>query len=459
MEAESKSNRRQFLGRIGVAGAALAGGPSLMQLLTARGGGTAIHPNLDASLNVTKGGTITLLNGQAFVPKADQVLQQLMNKWASEHSGWTANYQTVASADMEIKVPAEVQSQSGADILGFSYNWAWLYESSCVDVSAAVERVIKSNKQPFYESITASNKVKGKWRAFPWSYGTAAWVYRKDLWTQAGHPSFVTTYNELLSAGKQVVQATHVPIGVSQGHAAGDANIVWYPVLWAFGGQEVEKDGKTVALDSSHTHDAVQWAIEMWNSGVQLHSTLSWDDTGNNKAWAAQQISATVNSSSIYTNALPGGTAPNATLAGNTGSAPTLHGPKGNPSIPSPGSMAVMKWSKNQSAAAELLEFMLQKENYQQYLDADNGAIAYPSGVLNSASVWTSDPIMNSFNQGIKNSRWVGWPGPPSRAASQAETQYVIVDMFAQAVQNPSNAKQYIQSAASQLKQFYSRPA
>lgn len=459
MESESKSDRRQFLRRMGATSVGFAAAPSLMRLLTERGGGTVLNPNREAAPNLAKGGTIVFLNGEAFVPKADQVLQQLMNKWASEHKGWTATYQTIASADMEIKVPAEIQAQSGADILGFSYNWAWLYESSCADVSKDVERLIKANKQPFYESITASNKVKGKWRAFPWTYGTAAWVYRKDAWTQGGHPNFVTTYNDLLSAGKQVLAKTKIPIGVSMGHASGDGNIVWYPVMWAFGGQEVDKDGKTVAIDSSHTRDAVEWAIEMWNSGVEAHDTLSWDDTGNNQAWSAQQISATVNSSSIYTNALPGGTAPNASLASNTGAVPTLHGPKGNPSIPSPSSLAVMKWSKNPSAAAEMVEFLLTKENYEQFLNADGGAIAYPCGVLDTASIWSSTPIMSAFNTGFKNSRWVGWPGPPSRAASQAETQYVIIDMFAQAVQNPSKAKQYISNAASQLKQFYSRPA
>ncbi|MFZ0215904.1 MAG: ABC transporter substrate-binding protein [Candidatus Dormiibacterota bacterium] len=452
------TSRRQFLRRIGGASAALVGGPSLLQLLTACGGGTAANPNSGASPNLARGGQITLLTGEAFVPKADTVLQSLMNKWASEHHGWTVTQQTVASADMQIKVPAEMQAQSGADILAFSYNWAWLYESSCVDVSAQVKSLIKKNGAPFYEAITTSNQVNGVWRAFPWTYGTAAWVYRKDLWGQVGKSTFVSTYDELLSAGKQVLAKSHVPLGVSLGHASGDANIVWYPVLWAFGGQEVDKDGKTIALDSPATLNAVEWAIEMWNAGVESHATLSWDDTGNNKAWSAHSICATVNSSSIYTNALPGGTAPDAVLASTTGASATLSGPKGNPSMPSPTSMAVMKWSKNPGAAAELLEFLLQKENFSQYLNADGGAIAYPNGILDDSSVWTSSPVMKAFNQGIKTSRWVGWPGPPHRAASQAEAQYVIVDMFAKAVQSPSDRKQVVQQAASQLQAFYSRP-
>ncbi|MGH7911794.1 MAG: hypothetical protein ACREOV_08735, partial [Candidatus Dormibacteraceae bacterium] len=195
----SGTNRRQFLRRAGGAAAVMAGGPSLLQLLASCGGGTAGNPNSTAAPNLNKGGQITMLTGEAFVPKADTTLQSLMNKWASEHKGWTVTEQTVRSSDMEIKVPAEIQAQSGADILAFAYNWAWLYETSCFDVSSQVEALIKKNGQPFYKAITTSNQVNGVWRAFPWTYGTAAWVYRKDLWEQGGHPGFVSTYDELLS--------------------------------------------------------------------------------------------------------------------------------------------------------------------------------------------------------------------------------------------------------------------
>jgi multiple sugar transport system substrate-binding protein len=451
-------NRREFLGRAAGGAAALVGGPSLLQILEACGGGTPSQPSAQATPNFAKGGEIHYLASQSFVPQADTKLQELLSRWAGQHSGWKAVLDLVGLSDLQPKISATVQAQAGADLIGMNFNWPWLYESACTDVGAAVERIQKKNGK-FYDAIASYAKVKDTWRAIPFTYVANAWIYRKDLWGQAGKPNFVSTYDELLQYGKEMVQATKTPIGVALGHAPGDGPTAWYPVLWAFGGQEVQKDGKTVALDSDGTRKAVEWAAEMWNGGVESKTTLSWDDSANNRAWAAKQISATLNGSSIYTNSLPGRSQADPTLSQNSGALTALKGPKAQSNLQSTGALAVMKWSKNPGAATDLVEYLMQKDVYSEWMTAGAGYNSYPGALLDDHQIWKSDPILKNFNDAVKFSRWVGWPGPPNKASSRAEAAFVITDMFAKAVQNPNNIKGIIKEAAQGLESYYSRPA
>lgn len=447
-------DRRRFLKRAGLASAALAGAPTLMQLLESCGGGTASQ-EVTGSFNVLKGGQLTYLAGQSFVPAADKKMGDLINSWASQHKGWSVQYQTLGTVAMDTKVPAVFAAKSGPDLIGLGFNQAWEYAASCVDVGSAVKAIEKHNG-PFYQAMVDTNKVHGVWRAVPLSEVGVAWIYRTDLWSKVGKPNFVSTYADMLKYGTQLVKETNIPMGFTLGHASGDASNTWYPVLWGFGAKEVEKDGTTVALDSKETQQAVEWAIEMWNSGAESHDTLSWTDSDNNLAWASHSISATGNGDSIYINSLPGGSQADPFLAKNSTAQAVIEGPaKVKSSNPSTGSIAVTKWSKNPGAAMELIQYLMQRKNFEQWMEAGGGYNSYPGGFMDDSPVWKQNPVLKQFNDSVKFGRWVGWPGPPSRAASLVETRFYIVDMFHQAVLNPKNAKSIIKTTAQQLDTVY----
>ena len=444
--------RREFLKRIGVASAALAGGPSLIQILEACGGGTPSQPSSEASPNFAGGGTIHLLQWSSFVPTADEKMRELLNRWAAKHTGWTATLDTVQSTDIQPKTAAAVQSQSGPDIIQMQYNWPWLYSGSCLDVGDLVDRLQKKYGN-FNDTISSDCKVNGKWLAVPYNFTTNAWIYRTDLWSQVGKSDFVDSLDDMLTYGRMLKQKTGVSIGEALGHAVGDATTMWYGVLWNFGGKEVEKDGKTVAINSKETENAINWAIEMWRGALD-QSGLSWDDSSNNRAYAAKTLSATQNGASIYLTA----TKKDPDLAKNSGIAKQPKGPKARTTIHLNMEHAVMKWTKNPGAAKDLIEFLMQKENYGEWMTAGGGYNSYPGPLMDNHPVWTADPKLKPFNDSVKLARWPGWPGPPSKASSAAQTKYVIVDMFATAVQS-GQVKQAVSTAEQQLNSIYARPA
>lgn len=54
------------------------------------------------------------------------------------------------------------------------------------------------------------------------------------------------------------------PIGQTLGHTYGDAPAFSYPYLWSRGGKDVERDGRTVALDTKETVDSVKFMQGFW---------------------------------------------------------------------------------------------------------------------------------------------------------------------------------------------------
>ncbi|GAC1425136.1 MAG: ABC transporter substrate-binding protein [Candidatus Velthaea sp.] len=413
---------------------------------------SAIAPKAAFSApNVIKGGTLTMMQYPNYNPPGDVKMKELLARWSSHHSGWNAEIQFVPDQDMLAKTASSVQANTGADIIQMKYNSPWLFADSCLDVTDVVDRVRKRNG-PFYSSIEANSRVNGKFLAVPWYYTPAAWHYRKDLWSKVGKPNFVDTFDDLYTYGKKLKEASGIGVGLALGHASGDANTMWYGALWDFGGQEITADGKTIAINSKETEAALNWAIKMWQDKVQDSSVFSWDDSSNNRAYLAKTISATENAASIYLVAR----AKDKELADNTGTIIRPRGPKGRSMLQVNLGMSVMKWTKDPGAAKDLVDFLMQRQNYVEWL-VFSGLGAYPGPALDKLSLWTETPKLKPFNDSVKFGRWPGWPANPNKQSSEAVARFIVVDMFAKACQS-GDAKVAMNEAERALQQVYLRP-
>ena len=75
------------------------------------------------------------------------------------------------------------------------------------------------------------------------------------------------------------------------GHTFGDAPTFTYPMLWAFGGAETDQTGKKVVINSKGAIDSVKFMQAFWKECCD-EGGLAWDDTNNNRAFHAGEISA-----------------------------------------------------------------------------------------------------------------------------------------------------------------------
>ena len=115
---------------------------------------------------------------------------------------------------------------------------------------------------------------------------------------------------------------------------------------------------------------------------------------------------------------------------------------------------AIMKYSKNQDVATAFVRWLMDRPQYDKFFAVQDGYLIGPTPLWEKHALWEKDLKLAKFKEWAKFARWPGWPGPPSRKASEAIVKYIMVDMYAQAIKGmkPEDAAKW---AESELKKAY----
>ena len=198
----------------------------------------------------------------------------------------------VSVGSLQTRVTTAAENGSGPDMTAIGFNWAFLFDEKFVDVSDIAAEIGKESGG-WYESAQEAVVVNGKWKAIPFGNIGQLMNWRTDWFKQAGYDKFPDTWDELLEAGIKLKKAGH-PFGFELGHGFGDNHGWLYPLLWSYGGREVEADGKTIVIDSDETARAIDFCRKFFKE-TMLEDCLGWTDVNNNKAFLSEQISCTNN--------------------------------------------------------------------------------------------------------------------------------------------------------------------
>jgi multiple sugar transport system substrate-binding protein len=371
-----------------------------------------------------------------FVPASDQVLKGKITQECEKALGIKLRLETINANDIQARVTSSIQSGSGPDIIMSVGNWVQLYATSLADVGDVAEEIGKV-QGGYYDVSKQVATYQGKWVGVPWAVGGGLVAYRKSWLEDVGYPKFPVTWDEWHDAGKKL-KAKGRPIGQTLGHTFGDAPGFWYPYLWSWGGKEVEADGKTVALNSKETIESVKFAVAFWNDCCDPGG-LAWDDTSNNRAFLSGTISATNNGASIYIEAKKKPesylTEKGTPMKDDILHAPLGSGAAGHFNLPGPFTDMVMGYSKNQKAAKDFLRWIHSKPVYEEWFTSQQGYTDGATLIWEEDPVWSADPVLLPFRDLPRAGRLVGYAGPPDQKAAEAVTKYIIVDMYAKAVQ------------------------
>jgi multiple sugar transport system substrate-binding protein len=227
--------------------------------------------------------------------------------------------------------------------------------------------------------------------------------------------------------------------------------------LWSWGGKEVEADGKTVVLNSKETIESVKFAVAMWKDAFD-EGAMSWDDAGNNRAYLANSISCTSNGASIYLLARSKPdtyqTETGKPLKDDTFHAALPKGPAGQFSYHVPFSNLIPSYVANQKAAKDFLKWFHSKDVYEEWFTSQQGFSVGSTKSWEDDPVWKVDPIMAPFRTAAESGRFAGYAGPAGRAAAETISKFIIVDMYAKAVQGTA-AEDAVKWAHSELAKIY----
>jgi multiple sugar transport system substrate-binding protein len=387
---------------------------------------------------------ITYLCWNNFAPASDKKLAEIGQRFTKD-TGIKIRIDHIAHAQQPAKYAAEVQTQAGHDLIEMRMHFPWLYEPQLVDVSDLVAELEKKYGKAI-SSMYEAAQVKGVWRAVPQYHAYFVPTYREDLFKKAGL-KVPDTWEDLHKVGSELKKMGHpVGIPISQNY---DSISTFGPVLWSFGGMEIDKDGKTVRINSPQTAETVEWFKKVYRDCMEPE-VLSWTDASNNESLQQGKAGWIHNPVSAYIVAkqkkLPSADGINHHLS--------LAGPAGRHETDVPRTIAIWKFSKNVEPAKEWIRYLIgKKEVYDEYIMSGDAFNLPAFANLQDHPVLKTDPkYANLKGEGVQYHIY-GWPAPPSDKVQLITNLFVLPNMIAKAVTGTST-KDAVAWAESEMKKI-----
>jgi multiple sugar transport system substrate-binding protein len=368
---------------------------------------------------------ISYLCWNNFAPASDKKLAEIGPRFTKD-TGIKIKIDHIAHAQQAAKYASEVQSQAGHDLVEMRMHFPWLYEPQLVDLSDVVAEMEKKYGKPL-SSAQETGFVNGVWRAVPQYHAQFVCAYREDLFKKAGL-KVPDTWEDLYTVGKELKKMGH-PIGIpiSQNY---DSISTAGPVLWAFGGLEVEKDGKTVRINSPAAEQMLEWYKKVYRDCMEPE-VLSWTDASNNDTLNAGKSGWIHNPVSAYI------VARNRKMitADGINHHRSLAGPHGRHETDVPRHIGIWKFSKNIEPAKEWIRYLIgKKEVYDEYISSGDAFNLPVYANIQDHPVLKTDPKFAALkSEGVQFHAY-GWPAPASDKVQRITNEFILPNMIAKAV-------------------------
>ena len=235
--------RRRFVETTAVAGGALVAAPFLGGKAPAYAQARKVH----------------YLQWTSFVPAADAEIDRQAEEF-TKATGIEMTVEKINQNDMAARITAAIESGSGADVIQMNANQPQLFANGLADHNALIAEVAGDQ---LYDWARGAATVDGVARGVPlFNIGNAV-VYRKDVFDELGLTP-PNTWDDYLKVGQEL-KNNNLPVGQTLGHTFGDAPTFAYPLMWSFGGMEVDESGKVV-INSEGTHQALAFIKDFWEA-------------------------------------------------------------------------------------------------------------------------------------------------------------------------------------------------
>jgi len=421
------------------AGAALTG-PALLDFARAWADTSPWKPEAGAKL--------TVMRWKRFVPAEDDAFNAIVAAF-SKATGTEMNVFSESFEDVQPKASVAANTGSGLDLVWGLHTLPQLFPTRVVKMNDVADYLGKKYGG-WADAAAKTCKKDDDWLGIPLATIGGYMTYRKSATDKAGFKEFPKDFAGFLEMCK-AMKANNTPAGFALGHATGDANGWLHWALWGHGAYTVnEKD--QVIINSPETVKALDWVKAL--SETFIPGVASWNDSSNNKAFLAGELYCTNNGISIYVAAKDDPKMKD--LADDTYHALWPVGPIGKPTelqlaVP----ILAFNFTKYPNAAKAFIAFMLEKEQYDNWLTGARGYLTQTLNAYETSPVWTADPKNAPFAQASKRALPASGIGTPGEKAATAIADFIVVDMFANYCTGAKDAKGAIAEAERQLKRIY----
>jgi multiple sugar transport system substrate-binding protein len=392
---------------------------------------------------------LTLLRWKYFVQAEDEAFMAALDGF-TKATGVKITLINESIDDVQPKASVAANIGAGPDLFWGNFSLPHMFPNKCINVTDVADYLGKKYGGWAPSAIAYGRGTGSRWIGIPIAFAGSIINYRISSLRKAGYVKFPETTAEFLDYAK-AMKANKTPGGMSLGHATGDANTWVHWCLWTHGGNTVDENDK-VTINSPETEKALLFAKQLYEQMVP--GVLSWNDASNNKAFLGGEIHWTNNPISIYVAAKRDPSLRD--IAEDMDHAYWPVGPVGHPTeLHTESVLLAMAYTKYPQACKALLAFLMEADQYNNWLIASQGFNSHPLNAYDNNPVWTEDPKNAPFRDAAKRSLTVGGLGSVGEKAAAAISDFVLVDMFANYCTGREDTKSAIKIAERQLQRIY----
>lgn len=437
----SKITRRQIVqGASSLALSSAIASPVLLEAARAWAAESPWKPESGASLRMLRWKRFVKAEGEAFKASLDAFTKAAGVKIRLDSEGFE---------DLRPKAAVAANIGSGPDVIWGIHADAHLYPNAMMDISDVCNYLGKKYGGWYPIAEHYGKDKNGKWINLPITISGNLLNYRKSMIQKAGFEKVPNSTKDFLKL-MQNLKKNGTPGGFALGNASGDGNCWTHWILWSHGGRVVdEKDN--VVINSPETIASLEYVKELAENFIV--GTASWLDGHNNKAFLQGACSLTNNGISIYAAAVRQGMKE---VAADMDHSFFPIGPVGKPTefhVAFP--MMPYKHTKYPNAVKALLAWLMEKDQYNAFLQGSVGYLSHSLRAYKDHPVWIEDPKRTVYRDVAERSRSFAHSGSLGYAASSVFADFVVVNMVAEAATGAKTPKKAAEDAQRRAERYY----
>jgi len=394
-----------------------------------------------------KGAKLRLLRWKRFVQSEQEAFMAAIDAF-TKATGVPVRVDSEGFEDLRPKAAVAANIGSGPDIIWGIHADAHLYPNAMMDVSD-VCTYLGDKYGGWYPIAEHYGTRDGKWINVPITISGNFLNYRISMVQDAGFETVPDNTDDFMKLMK-TLKKNGTPGGFALGNASGDGNCWTHWLMWSHGGKMVDEDDNVV-VNSPETVAALEYAQELGETLIS--GAASWLDGHNNKAFLQGACSLTNNGISIYAAAVREGMTD---IANDMDHSYYPIGPAGEPTefhVNFP--MMPYNHTKYPNAVKALMTWLMEKDQYDQFLEGSVGYLSHSLKAYQNHPVWTEDPKRLVFRDAAQRSRSFAHAGSLGYAASSVFADFVVVNMVAEAATGAKSPKQAAADAARRAERYY----
>ncbi len=378
------------------------------------------------------GKTLTVWVERTFSDDANNCLKTMLDRYSKE-TGVKLNVEFINSTDFMTKLNAAVEAGTTPDISTADVRKTLAYypNNPYLEVNDLLTEIEKEN--PLYESIYEASEIDGNHYFVPFTSSAELLFVRKDKMEAAGYTEVPDTWDGLFEMAEKMSDPQNSFWGFGQSFGSGDGDFenAVRTMLWNNGGGFFDENGNASAVSNPVNKQILEKLVEMYKNGTIPEGAVSWDASSNNGNYLQGTVGIVVNACTLngalqsdeaykelYENTIvttePAGSANHNHMA-------YIYG------------WGIHKECKNVEGAKDLIKYLCDPNNYQEYVDLLGPTFAPVFEKAGESELWSTG-VHKTMVDYVKNSNtYIGEPCHDIETlavASQVYNAYVFANVM-----------------------------